>query len=72
MPMFRMYIDYMIYTIVLILFIQSVPSLILYHVKVDKELRGRRSNFEDLREKAEQLVSEQVSFAVPKINITVE
>ena len=44
----------------------------VHHEKVDKELRYRKSNFEDLREKAEALVSDNVAFAVPKINITID
>lgn len=43
-----------------------------YHNKVGKELKIRTSNFEDLRKKTEQLVSEQVAFAVPQISVTID
>ena len=43
-----------------------------YHKTVDKELKIRTSNFEDLRKKTEQLVSEQVTFAVPQISVTID
>jgi len=41
-------------------------------VAVGKELKIRTSNFEDLRKKTEQLVSEQVAFAVPQISVTID
>merc|ERR1719293_469141 len=36
------------------------------------ESRKPTSNFEDLRKKTEQLVTEQVAFAVPQISVTID